>query len=301
MEKEELRSLSDLRGHPRWWRYENDERSVARCALCHHRCQISEGHSGICCTRSFSQTEGFVSPYLGRFVAVAIDPIEKKPLYRWRPGTSIYSLGSVGCNAFCPFCQNHTLAHPSEPVSSLPMKDIPPLELLERVKKAGLSSVAYTYNEPTLQAEYIFAAAPLLKEHGIASVMVSNGLFAEEPRDEVVRFVDALNIDVKTFDPEAYRRLGGNLEVVKENVEHLVRHEVHVEITTLVVPGVSDSRDRFADMVDWLSALTPEIPLHISRYFPAYKFTAPPTHVPLLEKLAEYAKSRLKYVYLGNV
>ena len=299
------RSLSELRGRPRWWHYEDEKkRDAVRCLLCHHNCLIAEGGNGVCCTRTFSHTEGFISPYLGRFAAVAVDPIEKKPLRRWRPGTKIYSLGGAFCNAFCPFCQNHELAHPAEPrgsATSLSMKDIPIKDLLERIQRASLSSVAYTYNEPTLQAEYIFAAAPLLKEHGIASVMVTNGLFGEEPREEIARFVDALNIDVKTFDAAVYRRLGGNLDAVKSNVEYLVRRGVHVEITALIVPGVSDSRDGFAAMIDWLSGLSGDIPLHISRYFPAYRYTAPPTHVPLIEKFAEYARSRLKYVYPGNV
>lgn len=295
----DLKDLRELRGHPRWWRYEDEEKKNAvRCFLCHHNCLISRGGSGVCCTRTFSESEGFVSPFLGRFIAASVDPVEKKPLYRWRPGTKIYSIGSRGCNALCPFCQNHTIAHPED---DLALKEITPHDLLDRVAKAGLSSVAYTYNEPTLQAEYIFAASPLLKEHGIASVMVTNGLFGPGPRDEIVRFVDALNIDVKTFDPAIYRRLGGNLDAVKSNVEHLVRSGVHVEITNLVVPGVSDSSDDFAGMVDWLAGISQEIPLHISRYFPAYKYTAPPTHISLLEKFGEYAKSRLKYVFLGNV
>lgn len=292
----------DARAEPRWWRYEDDEkRSAVRCHLCHHNCLIPKGGSGVCCARTLSHTGDFISPHLGRFAAVAIDPIEKKPLRRWRPGTRIYSLGSIGCNAFCPFCQNHALAQPDGAMKTFSLEDIPASDLLERVRKAGLSSVAYTYNEPTLQAEYIFAAAPLLREHGIASVMVTNGLFGERPRGEIVRLVDALNIDVKTFDGATYRRLGGNLDVVRANVEYLVRHEVHVEITSLVVPGVSDSRKDFAAMVDWLAGLSSEIPLHISRYFPAYKYTAPPTHIPLMEKFAEYARSRLKYVYMGNV
>ena len=285
---------------PRWWHAEtrDDGRTVAVCGLCRHRCTIKPGGTGLCSTRGFTPDGAFVSPYLGKFSSVAIDPIEKKPLRRWRPGTAIYSLGSVGCNATCPFCQNHAIAHPD---GNVPLKSIPPEDLLTRVRSAGVEAVAYTYNEPTLQAEYILAAAPLLRESGIATVMVTNGLFGEEPREALGTWVDAMNVDVKTFDENAYRRLGGDLAVVRSNVETLVSRGVHVEITNLIVPGVSDKRDDFAALVDWLAGLSREIPLHISRYFPAYKYSAPPTSTTLLRDFERYARDRLDYVYLGNV
>lgn len=285
---------------PKWWRSETRDggRSVVVCGLCHHRCTIQPGGTGLCSTRALMPDGAFVSPYLGKFSSVAVDPIEKKPLRRWRPGSAIYSLGSVGCNAYCPFCQNHAIAHPE---AEVPLKSISPEDLLARVRSAGTGAVAYTYNEPTLQAEYILSAAPLLREHGIATVMVTNGLFAEEPREALVTWVDAMNIDVKTFDEHIYRRIGGDLGTVRSNVESLVARGVHVEITNLIVPGVSDARDDFTALVDWLAGLSKEIPLHISRYFPAYKYSAPPTSTALLQQFEQYAKSRLTHVYLGNV
>jgi pyruvate formate lyase activating enzyme len=242
--------------------------------------------------------EGFASPRLGRFVSVAIDPIEKKPLRRWRPGTKILSLGGLHCNMLCPFCQNHSIAHPDGPIREY---GISPRELAETAKSSSLRSVAYTYNEPSLQAEYIFAASPVLRGEGIATVMVTNGMFTEEVCREAVGTVDAMNVDVKAFDEDSYRLLGGSLEVVKHNVKRLVGGGVHIELTNLVVPGISDSPDGFADMVGWIAEISPDIPLHISRYFPAYKYGKPPTDISLIEKFVGIARGRLKYVYAGNV
>jgi pyruvate formate lyase activating enzyme len=242
--------------------------------------------------------EGFVSPHLGRFVSVAIDPIEKKPLRMWRPGTKILSLGGLRCNMHCPFCQNHAIAHPDGPVRE---HEISPRVLAETAKSSSLRSVAYTYNEPSLQAEYIFAASPVLRDEGIATVMVTNGMFAEEVCREAVGAVDAMNVDVKAFDEESYRRLGGSLETVKRNVIRLVDGGVHVELTNLVVPGISDSPDGFAGMVDWIAGISRDIPLHISRYLPAYKYGRPPTDAALIGKFLDIARGRLKYVYTGNI
>jgi pyruvate formate lyase activating enzyme len=236
-----------------------------------------------------------------------VDPIEKKPLYHWRPGSYIFSLGSVGCNMRCPFCQNHRIAQPAGGAQSaqnarkMSLTPMSPLELVRSVKREGLSAVAYTYNEPTLQAEYILQAAPLLKEAGIASVLVTNGMFSAEARDELAPWVGAANVDVKTFDPVKYTALGGSLDVVKENVASWVRAGVHVELTNLVVPGISDSREDFTRMVDWVAEISPAVPLHISRYFPAHKYAAPPTSVGLMKAFEALAGRRLTHVHLGNV
>lgn len=275
-----------------------DGTRVARCGMCHKNCAINPGEAGLCSARAVSRDGDFVSPHLGRFAAIAVDPIEKKPLYRWRPGTFIYSLGSIGCNAFCPFCQNHTLARP---LGAPRLKAISPDELVQDVTAAGLSSVAYTYNEPTLQAEYITTAATKLREAGIATVMVTNGMFSDDVRDELAGCVEAMNIDVKTFSPDNYEKLGGDLGAVKSNVEYLAGRGVHIELTNLVVPGVSDSEDDFASMTDWIAGISGDIPLHITRYFPAYRYQTPPTSIRLMEKFERIAKARLRYVYLGNV
>jgi pyruvate formate lyase activating enzyme len=164
--------------------------------------------------------------------------------------------------------------------------------------------VAYTYNEPTLQAEYILAAAPILKNAGIASVLVTNGMFSAEARDELAPWIDAANVDVKTFDAAHYTAMGGSLDVVKENVEELTRAGVHIELTHLVVPGISDSREDFTRLVDWIAEFSlnvPNTPLHISRYFPAHNCSAPPTDIGLMREFEAIAKQKLNYVHLGNV
>ncbi|MDR2175020.1 MAG: radical SAM protein [Synergistaceae bacterium] len=302
---------------PRWWRpedvkeedgkaHEKNGKNFSVCGLCFRGCRIADGGAGACGARAYSKGR-FSSPHLGRFVSVAVDPIEKKPLRRWRPGTEILSLGGLRCNMRCPFCQNHAIAHPGPlpgPLSSGRglERGITFEELTALAKRASLRSVAYTYNEPTLQAEYIFAASPLLREEGIATVMVTNGMFSEEVCEEAVRFVDAMNIDVKTFDGGTYERLGGSLGTVKRNVERLVRGGVHVELTHLVVPGVSDSPGDFALLLDWAAKeVSADIPLHISRYFPAFKYDAPPTDAALIEKFYRMAKGKLKHVYTGNL
>jgi pyruvate formate lyase activating enzyme len=176
-----------------------------------------------------------------------------------------------------------------------------PPELVRNVKREGLSAVAYTYNEPTLQGEYILQAAPFLKDAGIASVLVTNGMFSTEARDELTPWIDAVNVDVKTFDLIKYAALGGSLDAVKEIVAHWARNGVHVELTNLVVPGISDSPDDFVRMVDWIAEIDSEMPLHISRYFPAYKYMAPPTDISLMKEFEAAARRKLTRVHLGNV
>ncbi|MDR3333126.1 MAG: radical SAM protein [Synergistaceae bacterium] len=285
-----------------WWRVERSgDSSAARCGLCRHECLIRTGGGGRCGVRFFAQSEGFSSPYLGRFISAAIDPIEKKPLHHWRPGTRIMSLGGVGCNMVCPFCQNHHISHPARMPSPDELSEITPEALVRLTVDAGLSSVAYTYNEPTMQVEYILAASPVLEENGIASVLVTNGMFSEALCGEMSGAISAANVDVKTFDPETYRALGGKLEAVKSNVERLATGGVHVELTNLIVPGVSDSMEDFVRLVEWIEGISREIPLHISRYFPSFRCNAPPTDVALMRKFSAHASAHLKHVHLGNV
>jgi pyruvate formate lyase activating enzyme len=180
-------------------------------------------------------------------------------------------------------------------------REVEPWQLAELAASLSLEAVAYTYNEPALQAEYIFAASPMLRERGIATVMVTNGMFSEAVCDEVAEMVDALNVDVKTFDRETYKKLGGSLDIVQRNVRMLVDRRVHVELTSLIVPGVSDSEADFTRMAEWIADVSSDIPLHISRYFPAYKYNENPTDARLINKFCGVASRLLKYVYAGNV
>ena len=269
-----------------------------QCGLCFRACTLDPGQRGFCGARLNNGTGQLQSPYLGRFVSCAIDPIEKKPLYHWRPGSSIFSLGSVGCTMHCPFCQNASIAHPTrwpEP-AFLSISD-----LVATVQKHRLDSVAYTYNEPSLQAEYIIAASPVLKEAGIATVLVTNGMFSPSLLHDLSICVAAVNIDCKTFSHKNYAKLGGCLDTMKRSAVFMKEAGIHVELTCLVVPGISDNPDEFANMVDWIASLGPDTPLHISRYFPRYKYTEPQTSIETLEHFEKIARSRLAHVHLGNV
>lgn len=286
----------------RWWSpAANEAAHEVICDLCPHACVIPESKAGYCRAR-FNESGRLTLPYLGRFSSIAVDPIEKKPLYHWRPGSRILSLGSLGCTMRCPFCQNHSIAQPTErSCKRQPLKHISIEALAAKTRELGLSAVAYTYNEPALQAEYIIAAAPALREAGIATVLVSNGMYSEALLRDLAPVVEAANIDVKCFNDKAYARMGGSLETVKRTVAGLLEAGVHVEATTLVVPGISDSPKEFVRETTWLADLSPDIPLHISRYHPAHKYDALPTDIELLQRFAAMAQRRLKHVHIGNV
>ena len=280
----------------RWWQKEGQK---TRCTLCFHHCLLGDGERGICGVRTAAEGK-IISPLLGQFSSCAVDPIEKKPLCHWRPGSFILSLGSIGCNMHCPFCQNHAIAQPGD-AEKIPLAEITPQALVQKTKQLKLNAVAYTYNEPTLQAEYILEAAPLLKKENIATVLVTNGMFSSQVLTDLIPSIDAANVDIKTFDPAAYASLGGSLDTVKRNVTQLLDAGVHVELTHLVVPAISDSVRDFEDMIEWIAGLSADIPLHISRYFPAYRHTAPPTDIALIKEFCTIARRRLSRVHAGNV
>lgn len=282
--------------------YEKLENSAVRCRLCFRRCTIAEGAAGVCGVR-FNDGGALVSPWLGRFCASAVDPVEKKPFMRWQPGTFIYSLGGFGCTMNCPFCQNHAIAKPDAQYlrrfESVPFT--PPESLVESAASRGLRSAAFTYNEPTLQAEYILESSPLLREAGIETALVTNGMMSDDAARDLMPLIAAANVDVKTFDEERYQKLGGSLSAVTANIETWVNGGVHVEITCLIVPGISDDADGFAAVIARIAEISPEIPLHITRYFPARNYSAPPTDISLMRSFADIARARLKHVQLGNV
>ena len=281
----------------RWWIKNGNS---VFCGLCFRGCNITLGNAGKCGVR-FNDNGTLISPWLGRFCACAIDPIEKKPLYHWRPGSFIYSVGSIGCNMDCPFCQNHRIAHPDKFPDFNSVPEVSPVELVRNIAGFGLDAVAFTYNEPTLQAEYICEAAPLLHEAGIAIVLVTNGLMSYESAVSLTSCVDAANIDLKAFNSKVYKKLGGCLEAVKHNIKLFVTRGIHIELTNLVVPGLNESAEEFIAMVNWIASISPEIPLHITRYFPARNYNEPPTDIEFLHFLELIARGKLKYVHIGNV
>lgn len=278
-----------------WW--ETAGESV-RCLLCPHGCVLPPGGTGRCGVRAHPAGRNeLVSLNYGLVSSVAMDPVEKKPLYHWKPGSRILSLGTVGCSMDCPFCQNWEIARsaPSVRLSPLETEAIPRL-----AAEYGTRSVAFTYNEPLTWFEYMLEASKILRGKGMAAVLVSNGMITPSPLAELAPFISAANIDLKAFTREAYEQLGGDLESVKETIAFLIGKGVHVEVTFLLVPGINDQPAPFLHMVSWLSGLAPQPPLHISRYFPRHRWTRPATSLHLLREYASTARTHLRHVYVGN-
>ncbi len=279
--------------------YNKIEDSKVHCFLCPHNCVISNGNLGACRARKNIEGELYSLNY-GKVASVAIDPIEKKPLYRFNPGTYILSVGSFGCNLKCSFCQNWEIAH-EKPYT----QDITPEELVDRAlefKKKGNMGIAYTYNEPSIWYEFVLDTARIAKEKGLNNVLVTNGFISKEPFMELLPFIDGMNIDVKGYTESFYGEIcKGTLENVKETVE-IAAKVCHVEVTNLVIPGLNDSVEEIGEMSQWLASISEDIPLHLSRYFPNYKMQdRPPTPVKTLEKARDKALESLKHVYIGNV
>jgi pyruvate formate lyase activating enzyme len=271
--------------------------SVVHCDLCPHRCGIRDGAFGLCRVR---KNEGgkLTLPYYGRVSSLAMDPIEKKPLYHYRPGTEILSVGFVGCNLRCPFCQNWEISQSTE----VPLGELPPEKLILEAQRRGSQAIAYTYSESLVHIEYLLEAMALARQAGIANVLVTNGCVLQDAAQGVLALTDAANVDIKAFSAQTYRHtLGGDLQTVLDFVQRSYQMGVHVEITTLVVPGLNDNDGEINALIDFIAHLSPAIPWHLSAYRPAYQYDAPPTSTSSLKHLGALAQNRLRYVYLGNV
>ena len=272
----------------------------ALCELCFHHCALDEGQTGLCRARAY-QDGKIVSLNYGKLTSLALDPIEKKPLRRFHPGSFILSVGSFGCNMRCPFCQNHEISMAGD--SGKPTVEVSPEQLAAQAAELvphGNIGVAYTYNEPLIGYEYVRDCAALVHEQGMVNVLVTNGTVEEEPWRELLPLIDAANIDLKGFTPAWYRRLGGDLETVKRSIV-LAAERCHVEVTTLLIPGENDSEEEIRELARWLASISPEIPLHLSRFFPQYQLVDRlPTPVEQVYRLAEAVRGYLSYVYTGN-
>ena len=272
----------------------------ATCELCFHHCKLGEGQTGFCRARACQ--DGAVVPLnYGKLTSLALDPIEKKPLRRFHPGSLILSAGSFGCNLRCPFCQNHEISMAGE--SDFQTVEVSPEQLAGKaaeLRAQGNIGVAYTYNEPLVGYEYVRDCAALVQERGMVNVLVTNGTIEEAPWRALLPLIDAANIDLKGFTAAWYRRLGGDLETVKRSIV-LAAEQCHVEVTTLLIPGENDSPEEIRALARCLSSISPEIPLHLSRFFPRYQMLdRPPTSVEQVYRLAEAAREYLPYVYTGN-
>lgn len=269
------------------------------CEVCPNHCLLEEGGVGFCQARK-NESGQVISMNYGKLTGLALDPIEKKPLARYYPGSYILSIGSFGCNMRCPFCQNCDISMKGEGQAHwLPMSPERLTEKAVALKQRGNLGVAYTYNEPCIGYEYVRDTARLIQKAGMKNVLVTNGYVKPWVQAELLPYMDAMNIDLKGFTREYYQKLGGDLETVKSFIQTAIKY-CHVELTTLIVPGENDGAE-LDEMFSWIASLDPGIPLHISRFFPRWKMTGKePTPLETIYRIAETAKKTLNYVYTGN-
>ncbi|MBO5587795.1 MAG: AmmeMemoRadiSam system radical SAM enzyme [Acidaminococcaceae bacterium] len=270
------------------------------CNYCHHHCLLQEGKTGFCRVRTLQEGKNFCGNY-GFITSLALDPIEKKPLNRFYPGTWILSMGSYGCNLRCPFCQNFSISQNGR--DAFPPVIATPEQLAAKaaeLKSRNNIGIAFTYNEPLLSWEFIRDAGRLVHENGQKNVVVTNGNFSVEIAENLAGIVDAYNIDLKGFTPEWYRKLGGDLEMAKAFITEAVKN-AHVELTTLIVPGENDTPEEMESIARWIASLSPDIPLHVSKFFPRWNMVdRNETPAGRVYRLAEVAKNYLQFVYTGN-
>lgn len=282
---------------------------VVQCLLCPNECKIPEGKAGICRVRR--NEEGKLYTVIGdRCCSVQIDPIEKKPLYHFNPGSRILSLGTFGCNFSCVFCQNWSLSQADakyltpEGISQVAQKitSEEALSLIKSTRDKGNIGIAYTYNEPSIWFEFVRETAQLVHENGFVNVLVSNGYLKEEPLREILPYIDAANIDIKSINPEFYKKhCHARLEPVLEYCR-IIREHALLEVTNLIIPTLNDSDKDLNGLVDWVAEnLGADVPIHFSRYHPDYELGIKATPVETLERAYEIAIKKLKYVYVGNV
>lgn len=279
--------------------YEKLEKQRVLCVLCPHRCRLKPGAPGICRVRYNKEGVLYTRNY-GQSSPPALDPMEKKPLYHFHPGSLILSVGTFGCNFQCSFCQNWHLAH-EDPV----LYQISPTELAELTlsyQQNNSIGLSYTYSEPTIWFEQVLETAQIIHQQGMKNVLVTNGFIEQEPLAELLPYMDAFNIDIKGFNLDFYRKIiKGDYRPVLETAKTAFQAGKHVEITTLLIPGLNDDEKEIQALVAWIAEeLGPQVPFHISRYSPAYKLDLPPTPLDTLIKAQEIAQEKLHYVYLGN-
>ncbi|MFC1501536.1 AmmeMemoRadiSam system radical SAM enzyme [Elusimicrobiota bacterium] len=279
-----------------WWTQKNND---VQCQLCPHYCIIKDGKTGICRSRKNLSGELY-SLTFNKFTSINIDPIEKKPLFHYFPGRKVFSVGTTGCNFRCPFCQNWEISQ-ADP-NSVPTVELTPEKALEVSKSNNSIGIAYTYNEPLINYEWIKETSFLIRKNGLKNVIVSNGYINREPLEEIMPFIDAVNVDIKFFKEKSYKKLcGADLSKVLETVETLVKNKKHVEITNLIITAENDSEKEIKALVEWVASLSLDIPLHFSKYCPAYKMKNLETTLDTLVNAYNIAKKSLKNVYIGNI
>jgi pyruvate formate lyase activating enzyme len=274
------------------------------CSLCAHRCVIAPGKSGVCAVRA--NRDGRLETLVyGEVIAAHVDPIEKKPLYHFHPGSKAFSIATPGCNFRCAFCQNWEISQaPRRKDGGLGGQPFPPAEIVREALGAGCRSISYTYTEPTIFFEYAHDTARLAKAAGLANNFVTNGYMTEEALTMIRPCLDAANVDLKAFREETYKKVcGARLAPVLETIRRMRKLGVWVEVTTLVVPGLNDGQEELTGMARFLAGVDPDIPWHISRFHPDFEYTeAPPTPIETLRAAREVGRREgLRYIYIGNV
>ncbi|MBQ3282761.1 MAG: AmmeMemoRadiSam system radical SAM enzyme [Atopobiaceae bacterium] len=278
--------------------------AVVRCTTCFRGCALAPGQVGVC--RARGNVDGTVVPTgYGRVTSIAVDPIEKKPIARWRPGSTVLSLGGYGCNLRCPWCQNASISQVGEDGvgwREVSPEDVAALAVRLNCEDPRMVGVAYTYNEPLVAWEFVRDCGELVHEAGLANVLVSAGCVSPEVIAVVAPLIDAANIDLKSFREETYRMLGGDLGLAKATIEALAATPTcHVEVTTLVVPGINDTDEEIDELSSWLASVDPGITLHVTRFHPAWHMRdRGPTPVSRVYALADVARRHLTHVFTGN-
>ncbi|MBQ9495359.1 MAG: AmmeMemoRadiSam system radical SAM enzyme [Treponema sp.] len=276
-----------------------NQRQKIICTTCFYRCSLAEGQVGQC--RARSNKNGNIVPLnYGKLTSLSLDPIEKKPLFLFYPGSMILSVGSFGCNLHCPFCQNASISQVGNDTAT---EYVLPEALAQKaaaLARYGNIGVAFTYNEPLISWEYVLDVSRLVHARGMKNVVVTSGSVNVSVLEKVLPYVDAMNIDLKGFTDNWYKKLGGNFEIVK-NAITLCHSRTHVELTTLIVPPFNDSEEEMRALASWVSKIDKNIPLHITRFFPRYRMAdGEPTPVATVRRLAHIANEYLLHVFTGN-
>lgn len=284
--------------------YEKGEENKVRCNLCSHRCLIPDGERGICQVRE--NRDGTLYSFVyGRLVSKAVDPIEKKPLFHFLPGSLAYSIATVGCNFKCLHCQNYTISqYPNEHGGKIIGEYIPPEDVVEDACARGCETIAHTYIEPTIFFEYAYDIGKLSRKRGIRNVFVTNGFMTEEALKTLEPYLDGINVDLKSYRDEFYKKVeGGRLQPVLDNIKLMHELGIWMEVTTLVIPGLNDSEKELKNIAEFIKSVDPGIPWHVTRFHPAYQMIdVASTPVATLKKAREIGKKAgLRYVYQGNV
>jgi len=278
------------------------EGGAVECTLCYRKCRVPEGGYGVCGVRKNVGGKLYTLVY-GLLTAANVDPIEKKPLYHFKPGSSVLSISTVGCNFFCRHCQNWTISQAS--VFDVPCEDVPPERLVEMAEESGSAGIAHTYTEPTLWSEYAIDVGRLCRRRGLYNVYVTNGYMTVEALEEIGRYIDAANVDVKAFSDDFYRRICGvpSIRPVLDACEWMAERGIHLELTYLIIPGENDRPEEIEEFSEWVvEKLGPDVPVHFSRFYPHFRMEDRPTPVETLEKAVGIAKKAgVRFVYIGNV